>query len=59
MYINASDYLPTTQASGVRIAIHSQEEWPFPDSFGYSAPTDSVSSFGISLVIFFNLKFIF
>ncbi|KAI1724307.1 pyridoxal-phosphate dependent enzyme domain-containing protein [Ditylenchus destructor] len=45
VFINASEYLPTTQASGVRIAIHSQEEWPFPDSFGYN----SVSSFGISL----------
>uniref|UniRef100_A0A915CMF8 Uncharacterized protein n=1 Tax=Ditylenchus dipsaci TaxID=166011 RepID=A0A915CMF8_9BILA len=49
VFINSSDYLPTTHSSGVRIAIHSPEEWPFPDSFGYSAPTDAVSSFGLSL----------
>ncbi|KAH7727893.1 DEL-1 protein [Aphelenchoides avenae] len=49
VYINASDYLPTTEASGVRIAIHAQEEYPFPDTFGYSAPTGSVSSFGMSM----------
>jgi acid-sensing ion channel, other len=50
VYVNSSDYLPTTQASGVRIAIHAADEMPFPDSFGYSAPTDSLSSFGLSLV---------
>lgn len=52
VYINASDYLPTTEATGVRIAIHAQEEWPFPDTFGYSAPTGSLSSFGMSMVGF-------
>uniref|UniRef100_A0A914CAP8 Amiloride-sensitive sodium channel n=1 Tax=Acrobeloides nanus TaxID=290746 RepID=A0A914CAP8_9BILA len=49
VYINASDYLPTTEAMGVRIAIHDPDEWPFPDTFGYSAPTGSLSSFGLSL----------
>uniref|UniRef100_A0AC34F1D8 Uncharacterized protein n=1 Tax=Panagrolaimus sp. ES5 TaxID=591445 RepID=A0AC34F1D8_9BILA len=49
VYINASDYLPTTESQGVRIAIHGQAEWPFPDTFGYSAPTGSVSSFGLSM----------
>jgi hypothetical protein len=26
VYINTTDYLPTTQATGVRIAIHGKEE---------------------------------
>lgn len=50
MFVNSSDYLPTTEATGVRIAIHAQGECPFPDTFGYSAPTGAVSSFGIGLV---------
>ncbi|KAJ1354694.1 Deproteinrin del-1, partial [Parelaphostrongylus tenuis] len=49
MFVNTSDYLPTTEATGVRITIHGQEECPFPDTFGYSAPTGAVSAFGISL----------
>uniref|UniRef100_A0A914XKG2 Amiloride-sensitive sodium channel n=1 Tax=Plectus sambesii TaxID=2011161 RepID=A0A914XKG2_9BILA len=48
-FVNASDYLPTTEAAGVRIAIHERDEFPFPDTFGYSAPTGFVSSFGLSL----------
>uniref|UniRef100_A0A1I7XKV2 Degenerin del-1 n=1 Tax=Heterorhabditis bacteriophora TaxID=37862 RepID=A0A1I7XKV2_HETBA len=49
VFVNSSDYLPTTEATGVRIAIHGQQECPFPDTFGYSAPTGAISSFGISL----------
>ncbi|VDK49207.1 unnamed protein product [Anisakis simplex] len=49
VFVNATDYLPTTEATGVRIAIHGQDEYPFPDTFGYSAPTGSVSSFGLSV----------
>ncbi|KAI6244041.1 Na+ channel, amiloride-sensitive family and Degenerin family-containing protein [Aphelenchoides fujianensis] len=63
--INGSDYLPTTQARGVRLAIHDKLHVPFPDTFdkqtrkkqsttsilplSYSAPTASVSSFGMSM----------
>uniref|UniRef100_A0AC34RLH2 Amiloride-sensitive sodium channel n=1 Tax=Panagrolaimus sp. JU765 TaxID=591449 RepID=A0AC34RLH2_9BILA len=49
LYINSSDYLPTTESAGVRITIHGQSEWPFPDTFGYSAPTGGLSSFGMSM----------
>ncbi|PAV57231.1 hypothetical protein WR25_11472 [Diploscapter pachys] len=49
LFVNSSDYLPTTEATGVRLAIHSQDESPYPDTFGYSAPTGTLSSFGISL----------
>ncbi|CAI5456239.1 unnamed protein product [Caenorhabditis angaria] len=49
LFVNSSDYLPTTEATGVRIAIHGQQECPFPDTFGYSAPTGAISSFGIGL----------
>jgi hypothetical protein len=50
VFVNISDYLPTTEASGVRITVHDPEEQPFPDTHGYSAPTGFVSSFGIRLV---------
>ena len=33
----------------MRIAVHGQKEFPFPDTFGFSAPTGFISSFGISL----------
>ncbi|CAD5227422.1 unnamed protein product [Bursaphelenchus okinawaensis] len=46
--VDAADYLPTTEAKGVRITIHDSNEWPFPETFGYSAPTGAVSSFGLS-----------
>lgn len=49
LYINSSDYLPTTESAGVRITIHGQSEWPFPETFGYSAPTGALSSFGMSM----------
>lgn len=48
VFVNISDYLPTTEAAGVRITVHSQEEVPFPE-FGYNAPTGFISSFGIRL----------
>ncbi|GMS79828.1 hypothetical protein PENTCL1PPCAC_2003, partial [Pristionchus entomophagus] len=49
VYVNASDYMPTTEATGVRLTIHDKEDFPFPDTFGYSAPTGYVSSFGLRL----------
>ncbi|KAI6188821.1 Degenerin mec-10 [Aphelenchoides besseyi] len=49
LYVNTSEYLPTTEAVGVRMAVHDQHEYPFPDTSGYSAPTGFVSSFGIRL----------
>ncbi|KAI6177484.1 hypothetical protein M3Y97_00912700 [Aphelenchoides bicaudatus] len=49
VYVNASDYMPTTEATGVRLTIHDKEEFPFPDTFGFSAPTGFVSSFGLRM----------
>lgn len=58
VFVNISDYLPTTEAAGVRITVHSPSEQPFPDTHGYSAPTGFVSSFAIRLVCFlFLLEF--
>lgn len=34
--MNASDYLATTEAVGVRIAIHDKDEYPFPVIFHFS-----------------------
>lgn len=50
LYVNTSDYMPTTEASGIRLTIHDKADYPFPDTFGYSAPTGFVSSFGLKLV---------
>ncbi|KAE9550741.1 hypothetical protein FO519_006042 [Halicephalobus sp. NKZ332] len=49
VYVNASDYMPTTEATGVRLTIHDKEDFPFPDTSGYSAPTGYISSFGLRL----------
>ncbi|KHN74936.1 Degenerin del-1, partial [Toxocara canis] len=56
VFVNATDYLPTTEATGVRIAIHGHDEYPFPDTFGYSAPTGAVSSFGLSMATVLSAK---
>ncbi len=49
---NQSDYMATTEAAGVRLVVHEQDQEPFPDTFGYSAPTGFVSSFGLKTVIY-------
>ncbi|KFD50581.1 hypothetical protein M513_08530 [Trichuris suis] len=49
VYVDVDDYLPTTKASGVRLVVHSQDEYPFPDTNGYNAPTGLMSSFGLRL----------
>ncbi|KAL3077493.1 hypothetical protein niasHS_012199 [Heterodera schachtii] len=49
--VNQSDYMPTTEAAGVRIVVHEQDQEPFPDTFGYSAPVGFVSSFGLKTKI--------
>ncbi|XGW25236.1 hypothetical protein V3C99_006564 [Haemonchus contortus] len=49
LFVNASDYLPTSEAVGVRLTIHDKNEFPFPDTFGYSAPTGYISSFGMRM----------
>uniref|UniRef100_A0A183G2S3 Degenerin n=1 Tax=Heligmosomoides polygyrus TaxID=6339 RepID=A0A183G2S3_HELPZ len=38
-----------TSIRAVRLTIHDKDEFPFPDTFGYSAPTGYVSSFGLRL----------
>ncbi|GMS93465.1 hypothetical protein PENTCL1PPCAC_15640, partial [Pristionchus entomophagus] len=47
LFVNTSDYMSTSEASGVRLAIHPATQYPFPDTFGYSAPVGFASSFGI------------
>ena len=50
LFVNTSDYMSTSESSGVRLAIHSPTENPFPDTFGYSAPVGFASSFGLKKV---------
>uniref|UniRef100_F1KZA3 Degenerin deg-1 n=1 Tax=Ascaris suum TaxID=6253 RepID=F1KZA3_ASCSU len=47
LFVNTSDYMVTSESSGVRIAVHSPTDFPFPDTFGYSAPVGFASSFGL------------
>ncbi|KJH46915.1 degenerin [Dictyocaulus viviparus] len=47
LFVNTSDYMSTSESAGVRLAIHSPAEYPFPDTFGYSAPVGFASSFGM------------
>ncbi|CAJ0567042.1 unnamed protein product, partial [Mesorhabditis spiculigera] len=49
VFVNIEEYMPTTEAAGVRLTVHSASEQPFPDTLGYSAPTGFVSSFGIRM----------
>ncbi|VDM76477.1 unnamed protein product [Strongylus vulgaris] len=53
--VHEDDSMPTTEAAGVRIVVHEQDQEPFPDTFGYSAPTGFVSSFGLKLAKHFAL----
>lgn len=56
LFVNTSDYMATSEASGVRLAVHSPTDFPFPDTFGYSAPVGFASSFGLKKV---NYSFLF
>lgn len=68
MYVNASDYMATTEATGIRMAVNVKGEFPFPETFGYSAPTGYISSFPMRMASvsigepfrrkFFNLIFV-
>ncbi|VDD96821.1 unnamed protein product [Enterobius vermicularis] len=54
--VNQSDYMPTTEAAGVRLVVHEQDQEPFPDTFGYSAPTGFISSFGLKTKVLHRLR---
>ncbi|CCF23432.1 Degenerin-like protein unc-105 [Caenorhabditis elegans] len=56
LYANVSEYLPTTEAVGFRITVHDKHIVPFPDAFGYSAPTGFMSSFGVRMKQFIRLE---
>ncbi|VDM40283.1 unnamed protein product [Toxocara canis] len=49
LYANVSEYLPTSESVGFRITVHDKWIVPFPDAFGYSAPTGFLSSFGVRM----------
>lgn len=52
LFVNRTDYMATSESAGVRLAVHSATDFPFPDTFGYSAPVGFASSFGLKKVIF-------
>uniref|UniRef100_A0A1I7WY49 COesterase domain-containing protein n=1 Tax=Heterorhabditis bacteriophora TaxID=37862 RepID=A0A1I7WY49_HETBA len=56
LYANVSEYLPTSEAVGFRITVHDRHMVPFPDAFGYSAPTGFMSSFGVRMKQFIRLE---
>ncbi|VBB26492.1 unnamed protein product [Acanthocheilonema viteae] len=49
LYADTSEYLPTSEAVGFRITVHDKWVVPFPDAFGYNAPTGFLSSFGVRM----------
>ncbi|VDK83305.1 unnamed protein product [Litomosoides sigmodontis] len=55
LYADISEYLPTSEAVGFRITIHDKWVVPFPDAFGYNAPTGFLSSFGVRMKKFNRL----
>ncbi|VDM91990.1 unnamed protein product [Onchocerca ochengi] len=55
LYADTSEYLPTSEAVGFRITVHDKWVVPFPDAFGYNAPTGFLSSFGVRMKKFNRL----
>uniref|UniRef100_A0A0K0EM92 Degenerin-like protein unc-105 n=1 Tax=Strongyloides stercoralis TaxID=6248 RepID=A0A0K0EM92_STRER len=55
LFANISEYLPTTESVGFRITVHDKWITPFPDAFGYSAPTGFMTSFGVRMKQFIRL----
>ncbi|MFH4982421.1 hypothetical protein AB6A40_009130 [Gnathostoma spinigerum] len=55
LFVNASDYMSTSEAVGVRVAIHDPAVYPFPDIFGYSAPVGFATSFGLKKKVIHRL----
>ncbi|CAJ0959859.1 unnamed protein product, partial [Mesorhabditis belari] len=55
LYADIAEYLPTTEAVGFRITVHDKWIVPFPDAFGYNAPTGFLSAFGVRMKKFKRL----
>lgn len=52
LFADVSEYLPTSESLGFRITVHDKWVAPFPDAFGYNAPTGFLSSFGVRMVTY-------
>uniref|UniRef100_A0A7E4WDD4 Degenerin-like protein unc-105 n=1 Tax=Panagrellus redivivus TaxID=6233 RepID=A0A7E4WDD4_PANRE len=49
LFANLPEYLPTSEAVGFRVTVHDKWIAPFPDAFGYSAPTGFMSGYGVRM----------
>lgn len=45
---NITEYLLTSDTAGMKILIHDQSEYPFPDIFGYSVQAGTATSIGVT-----------
>ncbi len=57
IHAEVDQYLFLSDSAGIRFAIHDQEQDPFPDTYGHSAPNGFVSSFGVKMVFLLNYDY--
>lgn len=47
---NVSEFIATSDTAGMRVLVHDQNEFPFPDIYGYNVPAGRSTSMGVTYV---------